>query len=112
MTEKEEEKKPQFAALPLRVIRDKRLSARDQRILMAISMHDRFGKNGVGCCARLARISAIACVSENHASTSIKSLERLGYVEMRKGCTDKRLRTYRVRYIWEQDKAAMQGCRQ
>lgn len=72
---------PAFAPLPLRAIRDKRLTQRDLRVLGAIAAHDRMTRNGQGCWAPQDRLARVTGVKANHVGESIKHhLVPFGYV--------------------------------
>ena len=47
-----------YAPIPARAMADEELTAEHFRVLMAVAAHDRFNKNGKGCCASHPRLAA------------------------------------------------------
>ena len=106
MSRPEQTKKDQrFAALPLRALRDARLSARHYRVLGIIAAHDQLDKNGAGCFASQRRLAALAGCGESRLSQTLTDLRDFGYLRSRKHPNPKkaRLRIHRVIYD-DQDK--------
>ncbi|WIW51134.1 helix-turn-helix domain-containing protein [Mesorhizobium mediterraneum] len=77
---------------------DQRLSSLDIRVLMAISFHDRFSKNGVGCTAGHGRLASLVGCHLKSLSRSIKTLAECGYVGGRANPLNPKSRCYFVIY--------------
>lgn len=97
------ERKAQFAALPLRAIRDGRLTDRDVRILAAIAAHDRMSSvrgKGQGAWASHKTMAAEVGEGADYArfSVSVNKLVDLGYLQRDRLESDRRKHTYRVLY--------------
>ena len=75
--------KKQFAAIPVKAILDRRLSATDWRVLAAIARSDSFGINGRHCYACQETIGIWAATDRTSASRSINRLAEWGYIEKR-----------------------------
>jgi len=90
--------KAHFAALPARAIGDERLAALDLRVLAAIAVHDRFGKNGVGCTAGHGRLAEIVGCHLKSLSRSIRTLAECGYVGGKANPLNPKYRAYFVIY--------------
>ena len=101
--------KPIFAPIPLRAAGDNRLSARHLRVLAAVAFHDRFGKNGMGCCASHRRLAEIAGCNYTRLSATLSDLNILGYITAGKHPLNRRLRVYRVEYTLADSKAMLRG---
>ncbi len=102
--------KPNYAPVPLRAIRDSRLSERHLRTLMVIAAHDRLGANGIGCYASHGRLSKLIGCDYSRLSTNLKELGECGYVERVQHPLNKRLRVYRVVYT-DEDKNVLKADR-
>lgn len=102
--------KPNYAPVPLRAIRDTRLSERHLRTLMVIAAHDRLGRNGIGCFASHARLKQLIGCDYSRLSTNLTELGEYGYVERVQHPLNKRLRVYRVLYTTA-DKETLKGDR-
>ena len=92
------EPKPHYAPTPMRAIGDKRLTGEQLRVLMAVAAHDRFNKNGKGCCAWHTTLAREAKCWITSLSRSLKILAKLGYIEILPSPDGKRRRAYRVVY--------------
>lgn len=90
------ENKATFAPVPARAVGDKRLSAADLRTLMAISLHDRMGRNGTGCYASATRLATIAECNIKALSRSIRTLAECGYLIGKKNPLSPRSYVYSV----------------
>lgn len=89
---------PVFCPDPPRAMADQRLSSLDIRVLMAISFHDRFSKNGVGCTAGHGRLASLVGCHLKSLSRSIKTLAECGYVGGRANPLNPKSRCYFVIY--------------
>jgi DNA-binding MarR family transcriptional regulator len=65
---------------------------------MAVAAHDRFNKNGKGCCASHPRLARLAKCHLKSLSRSLKALAERGYIEGLPSPFNKRQRAYRVVY--------------
>jgi hypothetical protein len=92
------ERKPVFAPIPARAIGDERLSALDLRVMMAIAVHDRMSKNGVGCTAGHGRLAGLVGCHLKSLSRSIRTLAECSYVGARANPLNPRSRSYFVIY--------------
>ena len=87
-----------FSPTPPRAIGDERLSALDLRVLMAIAVHDRMSKNGIGCTAGHGRLAALVRYDIKSLSRSNRTLGECGYVGCRANPLNPRSRPYFVIY--------------
>lgn len=87
-----------FSALPFRATGDKRLSAADLRVLMAIAGHDQLNKNGRGCEASNPRLATLSNCDLKALSRSITNLINCGYVKKKPKLTDRRQSVLTVIY--------------
>ena len=92
------ESKPHYAPTPMRAIGDKRLTGEHWRVLAIIAGHDRFNKNGKGCCAWHTTLAREAKCSIKSLSRTLKILVELGYIEILPSPDGKHYRAYRVVY--------------
>ncbi|WP_189510184.1 MULTISPECIES: helix-turn-helix domain-containing protein [unclassified Mesorhizobium] len=99
---------PVFCPDPPRAMADQRLSSLDIRVLMAISVHDRFSKNGVGCTASHTRLANLVGCHLKSLSRSIKTLAECGYVGGRANPLNPKSRCYFVIYN-EMDEAILKS---
>jgi len=88
--------KKTFTPMPARIIGDKRLSAADLRVLMAVSLHDRMGRNGTGCYASASRLASISNCDIKALSRSIRRLAECGYLVGKRNPLSPRSRVYSV----------------
>ena len=91
-------KKEQFAALPVRISSDTRLSASHFRILTTIAYHDRFGRNGIGCTAGQEKLSETTSIHYTNIHRLTVDLQNWGYLKIHRSPSDRRRRVYRVIY--------------
>ncbi|WP_292197606.1 helix-turn-helix domain-containing protein [Mesorhizobium sp.] len=101
-------KSPVFCPDPPRAMADQRLSALDLRVMMAIAVHDRFSKNGVGCTASHTRLANLVGCHLKSLSRSIKTLAECGYVGGRANPLNPKSRCYFVIYN-EMDEAILKS---
>jgi DNA-binding MarR family transcriptional regulator len=90
-----------FAALPMRVIGDKTLSALDLRVLAAISFHDRRSrvrKQGAGCWAGNKKLAQKCQCDPASLSTSITRLVAKVYINREPHPANHRHRVFRVNF--------------
>jgi len=95
-----------FAAIPARAVGDPRLKGLHLKVLGAVALHDRFNKNGKGCCASHPRLAGLAKCHLKSLSRSLKVLAECGYIEGLPSPFNKRQRAYRVVYN-DADRAIM-----
>lgn len=93
-------KKPEFffSALPFRAAGDKRITAADFRVLMAIAAHDRLNQNGRGCEASNPRLAMLSNSDLKALSRSISNLILCGYVTRKPNLKDRRQNVLTVTY--------------
>ncbi|WP_181173044.1 helix-turn-helix domain-containing protein [Mesorhizobium sp. B2-7-3] len=89
---------PVFSPDPARTMADQHLSALDIRVLMAISVHDRFSKNGIGCTASHTRLANLVGCHLKSLSRSIRTLAERGYIGGRANPLNPKARCYFVIY--------------
>lgn len=106
-TDKQGEKRT-FAPLPARAIGDANLTGLHLKVLGAIAMHDRLGKNRQGCWAGNKRLAEMVGCDYSRLSATLTHLATLGYIERDPHPLNKRLRVLRVLYT-DNDKAMMKG---
>ena len=70
-----------YAPIPARAMADEELTAEHFRVLMAVAAHDRFNKNGKGCCASHPRLARLVKCHPKSLSRSLKALGERGYIE-------------------------------
>jgi hypothetical protein len=87
-----------FAPVPARAIGDLRLSARHLRVLAAVAIHDRFGRNGQGCWAGRKRLADEVQCSESHLSDALGDLRLFGYINSERHPMNRRTMVHRVVY--------------
>jgi hypothetical protein len=87
-----------FSPIPPRAIGDERLSALDLRVMMAVAVHDRMSKNGVGCTAGHGRLAGLVGCHLKSLSRSLRMLAECGYVGGRANPLNPRSRCYFVVY--------------
>jgi hypothetical protein len=87
-----------FAPLPARAMADEALSALDLRVLAALTAHDRFGANGIGCYASHSRLAGLVKCHLKSMSRSLRVLAEGGYIDAVPFALNKRQRVYRVLY--------------
>lgn len=102
MTGQAAKKKHRFAAMPLRALRDLRMTGRHLRLLGIVAGHDQLDRNGQGCWAAQARLAKLASCGEHHVSELLGDLRDWSYLKIQKHPKDHRRRVYRVIYN-EQD---------
>ena len=95
-----------YAPIPARAMADEELTAEHFRVLMAIAAHDRFNRNGKGCCASHPRLAGLAKCHLKSLSRSLKALAERGYIEGLPSPFNKRQRAYTVVYS-DADRAIM-----
>ncbi len=95
-----------YAPIPARAMADEELTAEHFRVLMAVAAHDRFNRNGKGCCASHPRLAKLAKCHLKSLSRSLKALAERGYIEGLPSPFNKRQRAYRVVYS-DADRAIM-----
>lgn len=100
--------KPIYSPVPARAMGDPALSGADLRVLAAISLHDRFGKNGTGCFASHARLASITKLHPKAVARSVGQLRDAGYISSEKNPINGRLVVYRIIYNVA-DAATMRG---
>ncbi len=100
--------KPTYAPLPARAMADDELTALDFRVLMAVASHDRFNKNGRGCCPRHSELARKAKCEPKSLSRSLRKITERGYIQGLPSPVNKRRRAYRVIYN-DADRAIMKG---
>jgi DNA-binding MarR family transcriptional regulator len=91
-------RKEAFAPIPARALNDPRLTLRHWRLLAAIAIHDRFGRNGHGCWAGSKRLAQEAGLSESHLSDAISDLNQFGYVASERHPMNRSTKIHRVIY--------------
>ncbi|RWG47686.1 MAG: helix-turn-helix domain-containing protein [Mesorhizobium sp.] len=91
-------KGPVFSPDPARLIADQNLTALDIRVLMAIAVHDRFSKNGIGCTASHTRLASLVGCHLKSLSRSIRTLAERGYIGGRANPLNPKSRCYYVVY--------------
>ncbi len=99
-----------FAAIPARAMGDERLTALSYRVLMAIAIHDRLGKNNTGCFASHKALCEKVGAHYNSLSRAIRQLVDCGYVEVTTAFFNKNTRVYRVIYT-DEDRQFQKGVR-
>ena len=87
-----------FAPIPARALRDQRLSGLQLRLLGAIAMFDRMGRNGQGCWAGNERLAEFAGCAYTSVSTELGRLREYGYVTTERHATNQRRLVHRVVY--------------
>ncbi len=95
-----------YAPIPARAMADEKLTAEHFRVLMAVAAHDRFNRNGKGCCASHLRLAKLAKCHPKSLSRSLKVLAEWGYIAGLPSPFNKRQRAYRVVYS-DADRAIM-----
>jgi DNA-binding MarR family transcriptional regulator len=95
-----------YAPIPARAMADEKLTAEHFRVLMAVAAHDRFNRNGKGCCASHPRLAKLAKCHRKSLSRSLKVLAEWGYIAGLPSPFNKRQRAYRVVYS-DADRAIM-----
>jgi hypothetical protein len=108
MTGRADRKKNRFAAIPLRALRDSRLSARHLRVLGIVAAHDQMDRNGAGCWAAQRRLAKLASCGEARLSDTISDLRDFGYLKSHKNPQRVHQRVHRIIYNdqdsrWDQD---------
>jgi DNA-binding MarR family transcriptional regulator len=93
-----ENQKNIFGAIPARAFPDARLAARHYKVLGAVAVHDRFGKNGQRCWAGRDRLAKLAGIAPNHVSDALGELEFYGYVKRQRHPMNRRTTIIRVLY--------------
>ena len=96
--------------MPLRALRDQRLTARHFRLLAIIAAHDQLDKNGAGCWASQRRLAALAGVQELRLSHTLSDLRDFGYIASAIHATNRHRRIHRIIYD-ERDKNWDRGSR-
>src|SRR5262245_41149877 len=69
-----------FAPIPMRALRDNRLTARHFRVLGSVATYDRLGRNGQGSWAGSKRLAQDSGCSESHLCDALSDLRRFGYI--------------------------------
>ena len=92
------EQKPQYAAIPVRVMGDRRLTASHWRLLAAIAWHDRLGRNKIGCYTSNLNLAKEADVHYTNVPPLSDDLETWGYIEKGRHPLNRRLRVYSLIY--------------
>jgi DNA-binding MarR family transcriptional regulator len=87
-----------FAPIPARALRDQRLSGLQLRLLGAIALFDRMGRNGQGCWARHELLAEIASCAYTSVSTELRRLHLAGYITNSRHPKDRRRTVYSVVY--------------
>lgn len=102
------DQKPCFGGVPLRAVKDDRLTPLDFRVLCVIARHDGFDRNRRGCFASHKRIASIVDGHYKSVTRSIARLVEAGYLSAEGQPGDGRMRIYRVQYT-EKDHEAFRG---
>ncbi len=92
------EQKPLYAAMPIRVMGDRRLTASHWRLLAAIAWHDRLGRNKIGCYASNQILAKEADVHYTNVPRLSDDLETWGYMKKGRHPLNRRLRVYSLIY--------------
>ena len=90
--------KKNFAPIPLRAVRDQRLTGHHLRVLAVIAAHDRLNKNGSGCWASQNRLAALLGCSKSRLSEGLSDLRDYGYIDSRLNPEKRWYRVHRVIY--------------
>ena len=101
-----EQPKDIYAPIPARAMADEELTAEHFRVLMVVAAHDRFNRNGKGCCASHPRLARLAKCHIKSLSRSLKALAERGYIEGLPSPFNKLQRAYSVIYN-DADRAIM-----
>lgn len=99
-----------YGAIPFRALRDPRLSRLALCLLGIIAAHDRFGRNGQGCWAGVARLAQLVGCSRGAAHAALVDLadDENPYItmhEIENDGGDSRRRTYEFRVLYTDDDA-------
>ena len=92
------EQKPQYAAIPVRGMGDRRLTASHWRLLAAIAWHDRLGRNKIGCYTSNLNLAKEADVHYTNVPPLSDDLATWGYIEKGRHPLNRRLRVYSLIY--------------
>ena len=92
------EQKPLYAALPIRGMGDRRLTASHWRLLSAIAWHDRLGRNKIGCYTSNRNLAKEADVHYTNVPPLSHDLETWGYISKTRHPLNRRLRVYSLIY--------------
>tara|TARA_R110000751_G_scaffold180038_1_gene286410 strand:+ start:22626 stop:23405 length:780 start_codon:yes stop_codon:yes gene_type:complete len=87
-----------FGALPGRVCNDKRLTALHFKVLMAVAVHDRMGRNGQCCWAGRKKLTSRVGCDPSSFSSAISDLVEMEYLQEERHEKDGRKKGYRVVY--------------
>ncbi len=90
--------KPQYAAVPIRAMGDRRLTASHWRLLSAIAWHDRLGRNNIGCYTSNENLAREANVHYTNIPPLSRDLETWGYISKTRHPLKRRLRVYSLIY--------------
>ena len=90
--------KPLYAAIPVRGMGDRRLTASHWRLLAAIAWHDRLGRNKIGCYTSNLNLAKEADVHYTNVPPLSDDLETWGYIEKGRHPLNRRLRVYSLIY--------------
>jgi len=87
-----------FAATPSEAFGDLRLTGTDRKVLAAVAMHDRMGRNQQGCFAGRDTLADDTGFNPSNVSTSLSRLCGFGYLFKQQRGQDGRRHTYFVIY--------------
>src|SRR5262245_29254394 len=91
-----------FAPIPMRALRDNRLTARHFRVLGSVATYDRLGRNGQGCWAGSKRLADDSGCREYHVSDALSDLRRFGYIASERHPMNRRTKVHRIIYYTSQ----------